>query len=73
MKGYEGKVDLVHAMKAYRDSRGRASLILNLGTGSWCVVNFLTTPLYLWDGKRCPLCTLPDGRQNCSGFSTEEE
>jgi hypothetical protein len=35
-----GKVVTVHAMNAYRGSRGVAPLVLTLGTRYRCVVNF---------------------------------
>ena len=45
-EGIIGRVAPVHAIKAYRGSRGIAPLILNLGTRWRCVVNFTRRPLY---------------------------
>jgi hypothetical protein len=41
-----GKIVPVHAMKAYRRSRGIAALILNLSTRWKIVVDFTPWPLY---------------------------
>jgi hypothetical protein len=41
------EVVAVHAMKEYRDRRGIAPLILNLGARWSSVVNFTLRPLYL--------------------------
>jgi hypothetical protein len=44
-----GKVVLVHAIKAYRGSRGIAPLILNLCTRWKREVDIIPRPLYPWE------------------------
>jgi hypothetical protein len=50
-----GKHCPVHAMKAYKWSRGTAPLILNLCTRWRCTVKFMALPPYPWE--RTPLPT----------------
>jgi hypothetical protein len=46
VQNVKGKAVPVHAVKAYRGTRGIAPLILNLGTRWRWVVNFTPRPLY---------------------------
>jgi len=50
----KGKVAPIHAMKAYRGSKGIAPLIFNLRTRFGCVVKIISKLLYPWERTLVP-------------------
>ena len=50
----KGKVVSVRAMMASSRRTGIAPLILNIGTGWWCVINFTPWPLYPRERTKVP-------------------